>query len=58
MTKLEAVTRRLVDRAVEGDPREIGQLLSELHKNEAAMDRGAGSPRSECRPLTASPPHC
>lgn len=41
MTKLEAVTRRLVDRAVEGDPREIGQLLSEMHKNEAAMERNA-----------------
>ncbi len=41
MSKLEAVTRQLVDRAVEGEPREIGQLLSELHKNEATMERNA-----------------
>ena len=43
MTKLEAVTRQLVDQAVEGDSRVIGQLLAELHKNEAAMERDASS---------------
>jgi hypothetical protein len=35
MTKLEAVTRRLVDKAVNGDPRVMQQLLAEIHKNEA-----------------------
>jgi len=41
MTKLEAATRQLVDQAVEGDPRVIGQLLGELHKNEAQLERNA-----------------
>ena len=41
MTKLEAVTRRLVDKAVDGDPRVMQQLLAEIHKNEAQAEREA-----------------
>ena len=39
MTKLEAVTRKLVDQALAGDNRTLGQLLGEIHKNEAKMER-------------------
>jgi hypothetical protein len=41
MTKLEAVTRQLVDRALGGDPRLINALLAEIHKNEAQAERDA-----------------
>jgi hypothetical protein len=41
MTRLEAVTRQLVDRAVEGDPRLMRELLAEIHKNEAKAERDA-----------------
>jgi hypothetical protein len=41
MTKLEAVTRQLVDKAVAGDPRLMQQLLAEIHKNEAKAERDA-----------------
>ncbi|MGH6877447.1 MAG: DUF5681 domain-containing protein [Rhizomicrobium sp.] len=48
MTRLEAVTRRLVDEAVDGDPRLMQQLLAEIHKNEAQADRDAsGQPLGE-----------
>ena len=39
MTKLEAVTRQLVDKAMNGDPRVMQQLLNEVHKNEAKAER-------------------
>jgi hypothetical protein len=39
VTKLEAVTRQLVDKAVKGDARVMQQLLNEIHKNEAKGDR-------------------
>ena len=39
MTKLEAVTRQLVDKAMNGDPRVMQQLLNEIHKNEARAER-------------------
>lgn len=43
MTRLEAVTRRLVDRAVEGDPRLMRELIAEIHKNETKAERDASS---------------
>ena len=39
MTKLEAVTRQLVDKAMGGDARVMQQLLNEIHKNEAKAER-------------------
>lgn len=39
MTKLEAVTRRLVDKALAGDARVMQQLLNEIHKNETKAER-------------------
>ena len=39
VTKLEAVTRTLVDKALAGDNRTLAQLLAEIHKNEAKMER-------------------
>ena len=39
VTKLEAVTRQLVDKAVQGDPRVMQQLLAEIHKNEAKAEQ-------------------
>ena len=39
MTKLKAVTRRLVERAIAGDARVMQQLLNEMHKNEAKAER-------------------
>lgn len=39
MTKLEAVTRRLVDKALAGDARVMQQLFNEIHKNEAKAER-------------------
>ncbi|HEX4081080.1 MAG TPA: DUF5681 domain-containing protein [Rhizomicrobium sp.] len=48
MTRLEAVTCQLVDRAVAGDPRLIRELLAEIHKNEAQAERDAsGQPLGE-----------
>jgi hypothetical protein len=48
MTKLEAVTRQLVDRALGGNPRLIDALLAEIHKNEARAERDAsGQPLGE-----------
>jgi hypothetical protein len=41
MTKLEAVTRQFVDRAVNGDPRLMRELLAEIHKNETQTERDA-----------------
>jgi hypothetical protein len=41
MTKLEAVTRQLVDKAVNGDPRLMRELLAEIHKNETQAERDA-----------------
>lgn len=41
MTKLEAVTRQLVDRALDGDPRLMREPFSEIHKNEAQAERDA-----------------
>jgi hypothetical protein len=41
MTKLEAVTRQLVDTAANGDPRLIRELLAEIHKNETRIERDA-----------------
>jgi hypothetical protein len=48
MTKIEAVTRELVDKALEGDPRFIRELLAEIHKKEtqAELDT-AGQPLTE-----------
>ena len=43
MTKLEAVMRGLVDRAIAGDSRLTGQLLAEIHKNEAAAELEASA---------------
>jgi Family of unknown function (DUF5681) len=43
MTRLEAVTRKLVDEAVAGDPRLIRELLAEIHKNEARAERDASA---------------
>lgn len=43
MTRLEAVTRRLVDEAVAGDPRLIRELLAEIHKNETKAERDASA---------------
>jgi hypothetical protein len=39
MTKLEAVTRQLVDKAMHGDARVMQQLFSEIHKNESKAER-------------------
>ena len=39
MTKLEALTRQLVDKAAAGDSRIINPLLAEIHKNEAKTER-------------------
>ncbi|HEX3430718.1 MAG TPA: DUF5681 domain-containing protein [Rhizomicrobium sp.] len=39
VTKLEAVTRRLVEKAMGGDARVMQQLLNEIHKNEAKAER-------------------
>jgi hypothetical protein len=39
MTRLEAVTRKLVEQAAAGDPRLIKELLAEVHKNEAKAER-------------------
>jgi hypothetical protein len=38
MTKLEAVTRQLVEKAMNGDARVMQQLLNEIHKNEAKAE--------------------
>lgn len=48
MTKLEAVTRQLVDKALDGDPRLLHELLAEIHKKEtqAELDT-AGQPLPE-----------
>lgn len=43
MTRLEAVTRRLVDEAVSGDPRLMRELFAEIHKNEAKAERDASA---------------
>ncbi|HEY3778171.1 MAG TPA: DUF5681 domain-containing protein [Rhizomicrobium sp.] len=43
MTRLEAVTRKLVDEAAAGDPRLIKELLAEIHKNEAKAERDASA---------------
>ena len=43
MTKLEAVTRQLVDRALGGDPRLMRELFAEIHKNEAKAERDASA---------------
>jgi len=42
--KLEGVTRQLVDKAVDGDPRVMQQLLAEIHKNEARAELEASGP--------------
>jgi len=39
MSKLEAVTRQLVDKAIAGDARLTQLLLNEVHKNEAKAER-------------------
>lgn len=39
VTKLEAVTRQLVDRAMTGDARVTQLLFNEIHKNEAKAER-------------------
>ncbi len=39
MTRLEAAVRTLVDKAINGDARVLGQLLSEIHKNEIKAER-------------------
>lgn len=41
MTKLEAVTRQLVDKAMDGDPRLLRELLGEIHKKEAQAELDA-----------------
>ena len=48
ITKLEAVTRELVDRALDGDPRLLHELLGEIHKKEtqSALDE-SGRPLEE-----------
>lgn len=43
MTRLEAVTRRLVDEAAAGDPRLIKELFAEIHKNESKAEREASA---------------
>jgi len=48
MTKLEAVTRELVDKALEGDPRLLHELLGEIHKKESQAELDAsGEPLPE-----------
>ena len=48
MTKLEAVTRQLVDKAVQGDPRLMRELIAEIHKNESKAERlASGAPLPE-----------
>lgn len=48
ITKLEAVTRQLVDQAVEGDPRLMRELIAEIHKNEAQAEfEASGAPLPE-----------
>ena len=39
MTKLEAVTRQLVDKAMAGDARLMQQLCNEMHKGEAKAEK-------------------
>jgi len=48
ITKLEAVTRELVDRALEGDPRLLHELLAEIHKKETQAEPDtSGEPLAE-----------